>query len=196
MKRKLFMATKSIVAIALAGAILAAAPARAQEVKPMFKVGVDTGGDKLVTVLFTDGSTQSINANEGFFLGGGVSIVNLAKDIETEISISYKSGTIKASNGEINWTRYPIDALVFYRFPKVRLGGGLTYHLGPKLSGSGFASPINGSPKDAAGFMLQADYRLAEKMAVGLRYTSLEYKFTGAASAKSDGIGVVFSMSF
>jgi hypothetical protein len=44
--------------------------------------------------------------------------------------------------------------------------------------------------------VLQADYRLAEKMALGLRYTSLEYKFTGAASAKSDGIGVVFSMSF
>ena len=105
--------------------MLAAVPAasHAWDLKPMLKVGYDIGGDTLFTALFTDGSRRSIKANEGGFLGAGVSIVNAAKDLETEISLSYKTQNIRARNGDIDWTRYPLDALVFYRFSKVRLGG-------------------------------------------------------------------------
>jgi len=84
--------------------------------------------------------------------------------------------------------------LVFYRLPQFRVGGGLTYHLSPKLSGSGPAGNINTKFDDSAGFVLQADY-LLQKITVGLRYTSLEYKL-GGGSVKSDGVGVTFGISF
>ena len=82
---------------------------------------------------------------------------------------------------------------MFYRFPQFRVGGGLTYHLSPKLSGSGV---VSGSAKfdDSAGFVLQADY-LLQKITVGLRYTSLDYK-VGGASVKSNGAGITFGISF
>jgi len=50
---------------ALALVVAAAVPAasHAVEVRPMLKAGYDFGGDTLVTVVFTDGSTKSINAN-------------------------------------------------------------------------------------------------------------------------------------
>ena len=47
-------------------ACCAPAVSLAADVRPVFVAGYDTGGDKLVTVTFTNGDTQSIRANEGF----------------------------------------------------------------------------------------------------------------------------------
>jgi len=186
-------------AVSIAVLLLWAAAARAAEVKPMIKAAADFGGDTLVTVEFTDGSRQSIKANELLSLGGGVSIVNDAGDIEAELSLSYKFAVVTASNGDVTFSRFPLDAMVFYRLPELRLGGGLTYHLGPELKGSGVVSGLNVSFDDALGLLLQADYRITPKINLGIRYTSLDYKLHvggASATARSNGVGVVFSASF
>jgi opacity protein-like surface antigen len=183
---------------ALAAAAAAPAASLAQEVRPMFKVGFDTGGDKVVTALFTNGSTKSIKANELLFLAGGVSILSDDKNLQAELSLGIKVDSITASNGDIDFTRYPLDALVFYRESHVRVGGGLTYHFSPKVSGSGVAGGVNVNFKDALGVILQADYLIWRGMSVGLRYTILDYKTSSgpARTVNSDGFGIVFSMSF
>ncbi len=168
-------------ALILVAAAVIPAASHAVDVRPTLKAGFDFGGDTLVTVVFTDGSTKSINANEGLYFGGGVSILSDSKDIETEVSLSYKFTGINASNGSVDWTRFPLEVLVFYRLPQFRVGGGLTYHLSPKLSGSGPAGNINTKFDDSAGFVLQADY-LLQKITVRLRYTSLEYNWEAAQS--------------
>jgi len=176
-----------------------ASAAHATDVRPMIKAAADFGGDTLVTVVFTDGARESIKANELLSLGAGVSIVNQAGDIEAEVSLSYKFALISASNGDVTFSRWPIDALVFYRLPELRLGGGLTYHINPKLSGSGVASGLDASFDDALGLLLQADYRVTPKINLGIRYTSLDYKLHvggATATARSNGVGVVFSASF
>lgn len=152
-----------------------AAVAEAGEMKPMVKLGYDTGGDTLVTVIFVDGDRESIKANEGFYFGGGLSFVSDDKIIETEVSLAYKFQFIDASNGDVTWSRFPLEGLVFYRFPKVRLGGGVTYHLNPDLSGSGVISGLNVDFDNAFGAILQADYRLTDKLNLGARYTMLDY---------------------
>jgi outer membrane protein with beta-barrel domain len=202
MKNKPFMAIRSFLALALAAAAFIATSARAADVRPMLKAGLDTGGDKLLTVTFTDGSTKTIRANEGLFVGVGASIVNETKDMEAELSLSAKFATISANNGDVTWTRFPLDALVFYRFPSFRVGGGLTYHMNPKVSSSGVALiPSDVQIDNALGYVLQADYRFGEKIGLGLRYTGLEYKLHSAsagtsATSKSNGVGIVFSVSF
>lgn len=195
------MKGKQVAALASVAALLLAAPAspQAAEVRPMLKTAADFGGDTLINVTFTDGSTQSIRANELLSLGGGVSIVNDAGDIETELTLSYKFGMVSASNGDVTFSRWPLDALVFYRLPELRLGGGLTYHLGPELSGSGFAGGLNLDFDDALGLLLQADYRVTPKINLGIRYTSLDYKLRvngASATVRSNGVGVVFSARF
>jgi len=57
--------------------VVAAVPlaSLAADVRPVFKAGYDTGGDKIVTAVFTSGSTKSIKANEGIYIGGGTSAV-------------------------------------------------------------------------------------------------------------------------
>jgi hypothetical protein len=184
---------------ALAFALAAAAPAaRAQDVRPVLKLGIDFGGDTLVTAVFTGGSSETIKANEGFYIGGGALIL-FANEIEAEVSLSYKTASITASNGDIEFTRLPLDALVFYRFPDFRVGGGLTYHLNPKLSGSGVVGGLNVNFDDALGLVLQGEYLFPSKgpkMTIGGRYTMLDYKASGGGTAKSNGLGVTFSISF
>jgi len=182
----------------------------AADVRPIIKAGFDFGGDTVVSVAVTgsNGGTKSIKANEGIFVGGGASILMDSKDIEVEVSVSYRFSTISAQNGDVDWTVVPLDALVFYRLPYIRLGGGLTYHLDPTLKGSGAASGLNAKYDDALGLVLQADYVLRNRYNFGLRYTSVDYKAnsiqtnpflvatTPATNPKASGFGFVFSMSF
>jgi opacity protein-like surface antigen len=171
---------------------------QAAEVRPLIKGGFDFGGDTIVTAVFVGGETESIKANEGFYVGGGVSIINEARTIEAEISIAYKASFIRADNGDIDWTRVPVEGLVFYRMPKFRLGGGLTLHLNPKLDGSGVVGGLNIKFDDALGLVLQADYLFTDKLGVGLRYTNIKYEAKGAitGSAKGDGVGITASFRF
>jgi len=188
---------RAICAGASLAAILAAAGAEGAEVRPFVRGGIDFGGDTLVTVVFVGGETDTIKANEGVYAAGGVSILNEARNMEVEISIGYKFDTITASNGEVDWTLMPVDALVFYRLPQWRLGGGLTYHLNPELDGSGVVGGLNLKFDDALGVVLQADYLIRQNMAVGARYTNVKYEPKGGgASAKSGGIGATFSYRF
>lgn len=184
--------------LVLVAALSLAGMAQAADVRPMIKAGIDTGGDTMVNATFLGGDTKKVKANEGLFFGGGMSWVNDSQEVEVEVAITYKIAFIDGSNGDIDWTRVPIDALVFYRTQHFRFGGGLTYHINPKLEGSGVVGGLSVDFKDALGVILQADWRITQKINLGLRYTNLEYKaednFTG--SAKSDGVGVVFSMRF
>lgn len=176
--------------------LAAAVPAvsHAAEVRPALVAGYDTGGDKIVNVTFTNGQTDSIRANEGLYLGAGVSVLNDDKDLEFLGTVNYKFTSIHASNGDIDWTRIPLDALLFYRMESFRVGAGLTYVMSPKLSGSGVAGGVNTKVDDALGFLVQADYLLG-KVALGLRYTALDFK-AGGNTVKSSGAGITFGFTF
>jgi hypothetical protein len=202
MRKILFRKPWALLALALA--VTAHAAHSQEEIRPMIKVGFDFGGDTLATVRFTDGSTQSIKANQGIYFGVGASVLlTNPKDIEVEGTVSYKEDAVTAANGEVIFSRVPLDALVFYRFPEhFRVGGGLTYHLNPKLSGNGVVGNVNIGFDNALGWVLQAEYLLpprslrTPKMTVGARYTMLDYKTSTGATAKSNGIGVTFSIGF
>lgn len=182
--------------LALASFAMTACATHAADIKPVLRLGIDFGGDTLVTARFSDGSTRSIRANEGIYVGGGASFLSDARDLELELTINYKFKTIHGSNGDIDWTSLPIDALAFHRWSKVRLGGGLTYHLSPSVEGTGVAAGLKADFDDALGFVLQGDYLLAEKAALGLRYTKINYKGPGLRDINGDGIGAVISVRF
>lgn len=188
----------SLVALAFAVALAGHTLPAAADVQGIFKLGYDFGGDEMVTVPFTDGSTKTIKANEGFYLGGGVAFLDRDRTWELDLTLAYKFKLINASNGDVTWSTVPFEALVFYRFDHVRLGGGVAYHISPRLEGTGVASALDIKFKDALGGIAQVDWLITENVALGLRYTFLEYEakapFTG--TAKSDGAGVTFSWNF
>jgi hypothetical protein len=184
----------------LAGFLAASAAlvAQAAEVRPLLKAGIDLGGDTIVTATFVDGESRTIRGNEGAYFGGGMAIVSAAKDWEYHLTLAYKFSLIDADNGDIEWTRLPLEALAFYRFARVRIGGGLAYHLNPRLEGSGVVGGLDIRFKNALGAIVQVDWRITENIALGARYTMLEYdaKEPASGSAKSNGLGVAFSINF
>jgi outer membrane protein with beta-barrel domain len=188
-----------------------AAPAYAIDVRPAFKVGADLGGDTLISLPVSGGGsdTRKLTAGQGLFLGAGASILSEAKDLEGEVTLSYKFAGISAQNGDITWSVLPLDALLFYRIPNFRFGGGITFHLNPTLKGSGVASGLQANYKNAAGLVLQGDYMFGDKIKLGLRYVGVKYQadtITTAgglqvnsnppSTAKTNSIGVVFTVSF
>ena len=184
--------------LAVAAALAGPVAVEAAEIRPLFKAGFDFGGDTMVTAVFVDGSTEKIKANEGVYVGGGAAIVNDRRDWEFHLTLAYKFTMIDASNGDVEWTRFPLEALAFYRFQKVRLGGGVAHHINPALEGSGVVGGLDVKFKNATGLVLQADWRITEALAAGVRYTALEYDAKGpfTGSSNSDGLGVTFSWSF
>jgi hypothetical protein len=185
-------------ALAFCAALLAAGIGHAADIKLLLKAGFDIGGDTMANAVFTNGETETIRANEGFYIGAGAAIIDAARNMEYHLSLAYKVAAVEASNGDIEWSRLPLEALAFYRFPRVRVGGGLAYHMSPRLEGSGVVGGLDVKFKNALGAVLQADWRITEKIAAGLRYTILEYDAKGAFSggAKSNGFGLTFSMNF
>lgn len=184
--------------LALLATMAAFGAAHAADVRPLLKTGFDLGGEALVNVVFTNGDTQKVRGNEGFYFGGGAAIISDAKDWEYDVTLAYKFAVINGSNGDVDWTRIPFEALAFYRLQHVRFGGGLTYHLSPRLKGSGVVGGLDVKFKNALGVILQADWRITQNIALGGRFTFLEYdaKAPASGSAEANGFGVTFGMNF
>jgi hypothetical protein len=175
---------------------LGAAPVHAADVGPLFKFGWDWGKEILVNVPFTTGPSTDIRVNEGLYAGLGVGVVNEARTLEGEFSVSYKAKVVTGDNGDVDWNRIPIDFLGFYRTQNWRFGGGVTYHLAPILRGTG-ASLGSVEFKDAIGLVGQIDMLFGEHGSIGLRFLKLEYKAKAYDyTAKSDGVGVTATMTF
>lgn len=169
--------------------------ASASDLRTLIKAGYDFGGDTLQNVQFQDGTTESIKANDGFYVGGGVAFIPDIANFETQLTVAWKYTGVTASNGNVTFTRFPIEALVFYDGDFFRIGGGLTYHLNPKLKRTGVVAGGGIDFSSRLGAIAQADYRLTDNVSVGVRYTAITY--TGAGrDVRGDGFGVAISGTF
>jgi len=128
--RKLFI-HKFIAVISFCLAVVSNSSAQAAEFKGVVGLGYDVGGETLVTVVYTDGSSTDVKANEGFIFNGGIVMVTGA--FETQATIGYKYGGANAKNGSISFNVLPIELMEFYRTSNLRMGLGISYHTSPTL---------------------------------------------------------------
>jgi len=180
-----------ISSLVIAGAVFISSPAMA--VSPLFEIGYYTGGDNLVRASFSNGESESIDAGNGLDISAGF-LVSVTDQIDGQFSIGYRFDSITASNATLDWKRIPVEFKLFYNVDKLRVGGGITEHLSPELSGTGDAS---GSAKfdDALGFVLEGDYFFSDKSYLGFKYTSIDYEI-GSVSINGDSAGFVFGYVF
>jgi hypothetical protein len=179
----------------LAAAAIAPIATHAADVRPLFKAGYEAGGDRIVEVTFTNGDTASIHAGDGLYLAGGAVFEQVYPNIDVETSIGIKYDSIDASNGSITWTRYPVEVLGFYGFPRFRLGGGFTYQFSSTIHGSGVVGGLDTNIDNALGVILEADWMITRKISLGGRYTRIDYKANGV-TATGDSVGISFGIRF
>lgn len=134
---------------------------------------ISSGGDELATLS----SGDSIKAGELLYLGAGYDFsLNRDDSLRLRTMLGYKFVHVNASNGDIKFNRVPFDITLIKRFGSVALGGGLTYHLSPNYDGTVSGSSTRINFDDALGGTLQASYYFSQRMELGLRFTSIDYK--------------------
>ena len=196
-------ALASALAVAAVAFPLVASSAHAQHrVRGVVRLGAEFGGEKLGEFQYSDGSTPEIVAGAGllFTAGGAMGVwTRGAHSVDAQLNVGLKYRTIPAaSNQDVNWIRFPVEGLLFYRTPVgLRLGAGATVHLANVLSASG--AVLNGRTEfqNTPGLLLQAEY-VRRSVAFDVRYTALQYKVSGDASGTVDAssIGAGLSLFF
>ncbi len=190
--RKLFIIT-SLLLFSLA------TQTHAADIRPVISLGVDvdTGSDIMFTGVFTDGSTDDITGGEGVIFAGGV-YVPIEDDLGVQATIGYKWDSIDAANGTIDFTRIPIDMLVFKHLgDNHSVAAGATYHMSPTFTCE-VTAVCTGSVEFDGAFGLIAEYSYALQsnkesgMKIGVRYTNISYESSAVTQAyDGSSIGLI-----
>jgi hypothetical protein len=172
--------------------------------KPLMSTSLEFGGDILVSITYSDGSTSKITGGQGMSLNGGAYVAlveesNHQIDVQATLGVKY-AGSKKTTNGGMNFLRFPIEVLGFYSRPsdKFRVGGGLAYHFANQLKGTQDAAGLSADFKNTLAFLAQGDYFMGEKsqFGLGLRYTLVSYQVASSPKVDGNSFGFVFSFLF
>lgn len=163
------------------------------------EIGLHLGGDKIRDVGFIGGGSDSIRAGELLSIAGGV-VMDVNEQLEARISAGLKFDLVTADNGDLDFTRIPLELLFFKKNEQWNVGGGVTYHLNPELTGTGAASGAGEDYDDAFGFVLEADYILSTGAYLGIKLTFIEYETVdlglGTTTYDGDSVGLVIGIKF
>ena len=165
-------------------------------IKPLVQFGYNGGGDELVTVEHEYSSNYTIDAADAYFIEGGMAIENPMANFETQLFIGYKFDTDSASNGDITWSMIPFNALGFFRVQNWKFGGGLTYHISPKLRSTFDNARFTDEFENALGAIVQIQYEPLNFLAIGLKGTFIEYELKDDNSKKTNGNSLGFVLTF
>lgn len=167
--------------------------------------GLTFGGDTLATVRFTNGDTDKIKAGGLVHVSAGVLWSPADLPMSVQVMGGYHVDDVSASNGDLRFSRYPIEALAFYNGVKDwRFGIGARHASSPRLK-----TDLNGVTsqtefKNANGVVAEMGYRFARSFWVNARYVREDYKLdrfgsggssvtvTGTAKGDHGGIYMLF----
>ena len=169
----------------------------AAEISKLGFINADFGGDTLVNVTYADGSSADIDAGRGISFGGGANW-HLSDDFVLQTTAAWKFTTIpQATNGDLTWTRIPVEAIAFYNTEKFRIGAGISYHLANKLEGTGVASSLSADFDSTIGTVVSYEHLTSNRISYVVRYTMIDYTpSAGSASANGNSIGFGMNMYF
>ena len=176
------MTVKKLIALAALAAV--SSMGYAQEAAPQqglhWIVGADVGGggDTLITVPYTDGTSQPIKSGNGIQVKGGFAYT-LSPSLTLLATLGYEfDTTTRANNGNVTFSRWPVEALGLWSLgEKFRLGGGMRIATNAKLTSSGAASILGTTSFDGKmGVVLQGEYLFTPKNAITLRFIKEQYE--------------------
>ncbi len=181
---------KVIFSIALAIASLGAAQAQsdmpAQPEKQMHflvGMGITFGGDKLAEVEYDKGSTVKLHAGGTVDFVAGIDY-RVNPEFSFQGTIGYHVDAANASNGDVTFSRIPMEVLAYYHVsPQWRFGGGARYVSSVKLRSSGAGDIYSGNYdfKNTLSPVIEAEYMMNPKFGFKVRYVheKIEEKTSG-----------------
>lgn len=167
--------------------------------------GLTFGGDKLGGLQYEGGGSEEVSAGGLFALGVALR-TQYSENIISKFTANYHFDTVTASNADVSFSRFTVDALAGYKANEnINLYAGITYHLSPEFSSEFDGSATNkASFDDSLGFVIEAAYVTDANNEFSLRYVPIEYdmtkvnQFTVSGAEATDGshIGIYFTAFF
>lgn len=165
-------------------------------VHPLVGIAITGGGDKLSTVEFEHGPSQSVTAGGLVQLYGGVEYHEKGSPVGVQATLGYHVDSVDADNGSQRFQRFPLEVIaLFNATPKFRMGAGARYAIAPKFTSDGAAAVGNGDFKSQLGGLVMAEWLITPSMGVQLRYVHETYKLEGLKVDGSHG-GLGFNYYF
>ena len=177
--------------------LLAATAARADQFGPQgppsfthftFDAGITGGGDKLVVVNFSDGSSQSLYAGDSVYFDLGVmqDFGNPHWSIQGTLGYAYTG--VSASNATISFSHIPLEVTGLYNLGNNHFGFGVRYDVNPRLNLDGLGP--NGDFNNAWGWLVEYRWWL-----FGVRYTNIMYR-SPQGDVSGNNLGLFFNYTF
>jgi hypothetical protein len=176
----------------LAGLLLAAGHLSAQTAPAagtrfVIEGALEMGGDRLVEIEFTDGTTQTLAAGQGGTIGAGV-VWRPARMPRASLlaTAGFKFVSNASENADIGITRFPLRLVGRYALNDAwSVGAGVVRHGTVNVNGDGFFA--DEAYTSNAGPTLELGWK-----AVALTYTKLTYTAETGQAFDAGSIGVVF----
>jgi hypothetical protein len=161
------------------------------KVQPVFTLGESNGGDTLITVLYNTGEKQKFKAGGGSFVSAGAVARMTNRPFDVSLTIGYHLDKDKAYNGEIEFSRVPIELIGYLRaLPNFRIGVGVRNSQQIKLSANidGFEY-ADYKFKSSASPIIEADWFFTRRWSLGARHVQEKIRttyFGETATANAD----------
>lgn len=207
MKKTLALA---VLGTALATPLLAHASASDAGLHFILTGGLTAGGDTMVRLNYTDGTSENVKAGRLLQVGGGVLWQAATMPVAASFTVNYHIDNASAKNGKGQFERTPLEALLYYTgVEKWRFGAGLRAVQSAKATYKVDGDEETLRFKDTTGAIIEAGYGITPKAWINVRYVSEKYKastytaingqtYRISDSVKYDGshIGVNFLYQF
>ncbi|GAA4355313.1 hypothetical protein [Kangiella marina] len=142
--------------------------------------GLAFGGDAIINnIEFEDGSTDDVDAGEGFWVDVGMRFDFGAWALKG--TAGYKTGGTFAANGDATFSRFPLTGIASYNNNGHYFGGGFTHELSPTLDVDLPYASGSADFDDATGLVLEYENNY-DRWAWGIRYTNIEYTHSSSGS--------------
>ncbi|USX15211.1 porin family protein [Oxalobacteraceae bacterium OTU3CAMAD1] len=153
-------------------------------------LGVSGGGDDLATAHYTNGKSDNIKAGGGVYFTAGATY-RLSQAFSLQGTVNFHVDDTNAKNGSIRFKRFPIEVLGYYHPSDAwRVGGGLRYISGAKLSSSGVAAGIETKFDNTVSGVLEAEYFWTPSFGTKLRFVKETFKADGYEDVKANHVGI------
>jgi hypothetical protein len=175
-----------------AAPVAAPAPPPAPETREFRVVLGDAltyGGEELASVPLSNGTTARIRAGGLIDLWAGAEWRPQGGPFAVLATVGYHVDCVCARNGDITFSRMPVELIGLYEFmPRWRAGIGYRHTSDVRLRSGGAAPGYAQDFDDANGVLVQGEWMATKRMGVIVRFVSERYGYTESYVNANDQI--------
>lgn len=171
------------------------------EIEPLLTVGLEVGGDDLVTTTTTD-----LKAGGGITFGAGASISPNDSSISFRVVMHYLFDTVEftSPDGEAETDSFPLELAIFNSWDRHEMGAGITSHLNSSYEICFDSGGCSEADLDSStGIFLQYNYifsraetaSMTTDTYIGLKVRTMDYEI-GNTTLDANSVGFYLGSKF